>query len=113
MNSKIENENAEKIGRPIIECLTEAYVTSDYNSFSKNFPELTKGITQEIFSKGVKDLKPMGKVSSIGYIGLFNKTDEQVMLWNVRYEKLGDDVLWHIFLTEHGSALRTTAICII
>ena len=113
MNSKIENKNAEKIGRPIIECLTEAYVTSDYNYMSKNFPELTKGITQEIFSEGVKDLKPMGKVSSIDFLGLFNKTDEQILLWKVRYEKLGDDVLWHIFLTEHGSELKTTAICII
>jgi hypothetical protein len=113
MNSKIENKDAEKIGRPIIECLTKAYETSDYNFMSKNFPELTKSITQEIFSEGVKDLKPMGKVSSIDFLGLFNKTDEQLLLWNVRYEKLGNDVLWHIFLTEHDSELKTTAICII
>jgi len=113
MNSKIENENAEKVGRPIIECLTEAYVTSDYGFMSKNFPELTMEITQEIFNEGVKDLKPMGNVSSIDFLGLFDKTDEQVLLWKVRYEKLGGDVLWHIFLTEHDGELKTTAICII
>jgi len=76
MNSNIQNENAEIIGRPIIECLTEAYVTSYYDFMSSNFPEFAMKIIQEAFSEGVKDLKPMGKVSSIDFLGLFDKTDE-------------------------------------
>lgn len=113
MTSKNEIENAESFSQPIIEEIIEVFSKADYELLVKNFPELTKSISQGLYNEGVEDLKNKGNVVSLQFIGTFNKVNEQVLLWKVRYEQKEEDVLWHLFLSDFDGEIKVAALCII
>lgn len=92
-------ENAEVVGRPIIEKIIAAHDQSDYALLKAQLPELSK-LPLEAFDEAVKTLRPLGTSTNILYLGHLRKIDVHVLLWKVSYSDTEEEILWTIALAE-------------
>ncbi|GGX71458.1 hypothetical protein [Saccharospirillum salsuginis] len=100
MAEQISNENAELIGRPVIENIIDAHVNADYDRLVELIPGMKGQLSTEEFNEAVSKLSPMGKVVSIEYIGHLNKVKEHLLLWKVSYDLGEEEILWHLYLSD-------------
>ena len=110
MGCKINDKNAEMIGRPIIEGIVEAHSNSDYDKLIYLVPGMKGKFPQEDFQGAVSALKPLGKVLSIEYLAQFPKAKEHLVLWRVKYELGEEDIFWHLYLSDKGEEIRAVGL---
>ena len=110
MDRRINNENAELIGRPIIEGIIEAHSNSDYDKLVEIVSGMKGKLPQEKFNGAASTINKLGKVLSIEYLAYFSKVKEDLLLWRVRYELGEDDVFWHLYLSANEEEIRAVGL---
>ena len=110
MANRINDENAELVGRPIIEGIIEAYSDSDYDKLFEFIPSARGKILQEDFNRASSALKALGKVLSIEYLAYFSKIKEDLVIWRVKYEVGEDDVFWHLILSANKEEIEAVGM---
>ncbi|ROU02099.1 hypothetical protein EB809_00935 [Marinobacter sp. R17] len=110
MERLITSDNAEAIGRPIIEQIITAHLNSDYDHLLAQVPTIRGKVPQEEFEEAAANLEPFGNVRSIEYLGHFAKVKEHLVLWRVRYERADEDILWHLYLSDLESEVQTVGL---
>ena len=101
----INNDNAERIGRPIIEKVIEAHGKADYQLLTRTLSSRGDKPDFESFQDGVESLKVLGAVTNIEYLGYLKKPNEHMLLWKAQHEKGNEDILWHLFLSDEGKTV--------
>ena len=66
MESRVNSENAELIGRPIIEGIIEAHSNSDYDKLIELVRGMKGKLAKEEFDEAASSVKTLGRVLSIG-----------------------------------------------
>ncbi len=110
MKNRINNENAEFIGRPIIEGIIETHSNLDYDKLVELVPGMKGKFPQEEFNGAASAVKALGKVLSIEYLAYFSKIKEDLVLWRVKYELGEDDVFWHLYLSANEKEIRAVGL---
>lgn len=100
MKAGINDDNAERIGRPLIERVIEAHADSDYERLIELVPDAQGTLTEEEFAEACAGLEALGDVVSIEYLGQFEKVKEHLVLWRVKYERADEDIIWHLYLAK-------------
>jgi len=110
MANRINDDNAELIGRPIIEGIVEAYSNSDYDKIIELIPSAKGKLLQENFNRASSNLKALGRVLSIEYLAYFSKIKEDLVLWRVKYEAGEDDIFWHLHLSANKEKIEVVGM---
>ena len=110
MESRVNNENAELIGRPIIEGIIEAHSNSDYDKLIELVSGMKGKFSQEEFNEAASAVKALGRVLSIEYLACFSKVKEDLLLWRVKYELGEDDIFWHLYLSANEKEIRAVGL---
>ena len=110
MAKRINDENAELIGRPIIEEIIKAHSDTDYDKIIELIPSAKGKLLPENFNRGSARLKELGEVLSIEYLAHFSKIKEDLVMWRVKYEFAEDDIFWHLFLTANKEEIEVAGM---
>lgn len=110
MGNRVNNENAELIGRPIIEGIIEAHSNSDYDKLVELVSGMKDNFSQEEFNGAASAVKALGRILSIEYLAYFSKAKEDLLLWRVKYELGEDDVFWHLYLSANENEIRAVGL---
>lgn len=110
MDTRVNNENAELIGRPIIEGIIEAHSNLNYNKLIELVSGMKGKLSKEEFDEAASAVKALGRVLSIEYLACFSKIKEDLLLWRVKYELGEDDVFWHLYLSANEKEIRAVGL---
>ena len=110
MRITINSENAEQIGRPIIESIIDAHANSDYHRLVELIPSMKGNFSQEEFLRAVVALEPLGNIQSIEYLGHFSKVKEHLVLWRAKYEQGEEDIFWHLYLSDLEDQVKAVGL---
>ncbi|WP_154660743.1 hypothetical protein [Marinobacter nanhaiticus] len=110
MKGEINDDNAERIGRPFIESIIEAHADADYDRLVELVPDVNGKLTEVEFAEAAVGLEPLGDVVSIEYLAQFEKVKEHLVLWRVKYELAEEDVLWHLYLSGEGDDIKVVGL---
>lgn len=108
----LTKENAQAIGRCIIDEVLTAHETNDYALLTRHFsPEMKQNLTQEKFTHAVQEaIEPMGKVISREYLGHLKRVNEHQILWKVVYEHSDEEILWQLYLCDDEAPICVTGL---
>lgn len=110
MQNTITSENAELIGKPLIEQIIDAHTALDYDRLVELIPDMAGKVSEEEFIEAATELKEFGDVLSIEYLGEFSKVKEHLVLWRVRYELREEDVFWHLYLSKEEGDVKVVGL---
>jgi len=112
MIRKIDDKNAESIGRPIIEKAIPILTQSNHAQFLKHFPGLRVFEGQEIFDAAAENLKLLGSMPSIEYLDQLVKPNWSLLLWLVKSRRSDKAIMLRMELTEDEGEIRLTHLSI-
>jgi len=104
--SRITNENAATIGKPMFEKIIQSFVKSDRANLIQHYPELQNWMTAELFDEAAQNLNRLGEVRSIAFASYEKKDDHHLLLWLVDYSDDENDVLWNLHLNDDQDEIK-------
>ena len=108
----ITPDNAEQIGRCIINEILTAHQTRDYQLLTRHFSQKYKDVlTIERFEQAVDEaILPLGQLVSCDYLGYLKRVNEHQLLWRVRFEHSDEDLLWQLYLCDDEAPVQVVAL---
>lgn len=103
---KIMDENAEPIGRPILDKIIQSFVHEDREEFIQHFPYLQDWMTVEIFDEAVVVLHRLGEPLSIEYSSRSIERDKHRLHWKVQHRNDESPVNWEMFLDDSQEEIQ-------
>lgn len=103
---KINDENAESIGRPIFDKILHSFLNSDHKKLIQHFPELQKWMTLELFDEAVQNLNPLGELLSSEYSTYSIENAKHSLAWKVRYKNDENKVFWNLLLDDNQDGIK-------
>lgn len=102
----------ESFAVPILRNVINAYQCGDYKKLSAILSEQMKQeLTQKKFDEAVQgQLKTLGKVKEMIYLGCLKKTDSTQTVWKMVYENADQEFLWQVFFAACGTEVRIAAL---
>lgn len=97
---------------PIFNSIIDAHQTGDYDKLSPHLSEeMKQGLTRQKFDEALNNhLSQLGPVTATAYLGSLRKKEKTLVLWKARYENDDQDILWQLFLSEHGNAVKLVGL---
>ena len=103
---KINDDNAESIGRPIFDRIIRSFQNEKRQDLIQHFPYLDKWMTVEIFDEAVAVLNRLGELVSSEYSTRLTKGDNHVLAWDVDYKNDNNPVRWNLYLNDNQEEIK-------
>lgn len=104
----ITDDNAESIGRPILNKIIESLSASDHEQIIRDFPELKEQLASGVFLEAAKNVETMGELLSIEYLARLNKVENHLLLWKIAYRKSDIHLAWYLSLADEDGTVKVT-----
>lgn len=105
-------DNAQQIGRCIIDEILHAHQMGDYQLLIRHFsPSFKEKLTKERFEQALNEaIIPWGKVRSCEYLGYLKRINEHQLLWKVVFEHADEELLWQLYLCDDEAPIQVTGL---
>lgn len=105
MITKLNEDNAEEISRPIFESIHSAYASADYQQCMENCfsVKMVEVLTEEVFIDGIqKYYSSYGDLVEMKYLGYVDRDVGHQLIWKCRYTKNTEEVVWQMYFSKEN-----------